>query len=284
MNDNTIDLETLQSRFLGALLEPEASGQGLTGHISGDDAQAARRIGIYRNAYTVRLIDALQDTFGHTLVYLGDAVFEQAARAFIAAHPSNHGNLRWYGSQFAPWLTTSFTADPDVGEMAELDYTLRWAFDGLDAKPMSMQELALIPAEAWEAIGFSLVPTAKCLTFRMNTVAIWHALDQSQPPPDAAPLAEPGNVLIWRYGLQPHFRSICKVEAMALQLIQQGRSFSYLCSELEKQFPEISVPTVAGAMLHRWIGDELLLSMQCGIPPAVRTLPPSATTWAYTAG
>jgi hypothetical protein len=263
MNDNTIDLETLQSRFLGALLETEASGHGLNGHINcGGDAQAARRIAIYRNAYEVRLIDALQDTFAHTLLYLGDAVFEQAARAFIAAHPSNHGNLRWYGSQFAPWLTAHFAADPDVGEMAELDYTLRWAFDGPDAKPLSMPELALIPAEAWETICFSLVPTAKCLTVRMNTVAIWHALDQSQPPPDAAPLSEPGSVLIWRYGLQPHFRSICKMEAMAIQFIQQSRSFSYLCSELEMQFPEISVPTVAGALLRRWIEDELLLIRQ----------------------
>jgi hypothetical protein len=259
MSDIAINLETLQGIFLAELMAPEATGHRLSGHITNrGDEHVVRRIAIYRNAYEVRLIEALQDTFGHTLIYLGDAVFEQAARAFIAAHPSKHGNLRWYGSQFAPWLTKIFPADPDVGEMAELDYTLRWAFDGQDAEPLSMVELALIPAEAWETISFSMVPTAKCLTFRMNTLAIWHALDSSQLPPDAAPLPEPCNVLIWRYEMQPHFRSTCRVEAMALQHLQQGRSFSCLCSELEKQFPEISVPTVAGAMLRRWVEEALI--------------------------
>ncbi len=58
---------------------------------------AADRLAIYRNAYQVRLIEALDDTYPMLHALLGDEVFVALGEAFVAAHPSVHRSIRWYG-------------------------------------------------------------------------------------------------------------------------------------------------------------------------------------------
>jgi len=48
----------------------------------------ADRLGIYRNAYRVRLIEALDDTYPVLHALLGDEVFIALSWEFVADHPS----------------------------------------------------------------------------------------------------------------------------------------------------------------------------------------------------
>ena len=50
----------------------------------------ADRLGIYRNAYRVRLIEALDDTYPVLHALLGDEVFVALGEEFVSAHPSVH--------------------------------------------------------------------------------------------------------------------------------------------------------------------------------------------------
>src|SRR3984893_8547971 len=62
------------------------------------------RLGIYRNAYRVRLIEALDDTYPVLHAVLGDEVFLALGEEFVAAHPSVHRSIRWYGGELAEFL------------------------------------------------------------------------------------------------------------------------------------------------------------------------------------
>ena len=64
----------------------------------------AERVQVYRNAYRVRLSDALKDTHPVLFKILGDEVFESLGDAFIDAHPSVHRSIRWYGRELADFL------------------------------------------------------------------------------------------------------------------------------------------------------------------------------------
>src|SRR5271163_4495362 len=66
---------------------------------------AEARLAIYRHAYRVRLIDALDDTHSALHKLLGDETFESLAELFIVAHPSVHRSIRWYGRELADFLT-----------------------------------------------------------------------------------------------------------------------------------------------------------------------------------
>jgi hypothetical protein len=256
MNTAAPALEALQADFIDHL--QDAPSRLAAAVAEGGRIGIERRLAIYHNAYSARLVEALQDSFGHTLMYLGDEGFEAVARGYLAAHPSAHPNLRWFGGRFAAWLAEVCADDPDIGELAALDWALRLAFDGADAPLLGLDALAALPPEAWATVRLVWHPTCQRLRLQHNTLAIWQALDQEQAPPEACALATPTELLVWRRELQPHFRSLGGFEAAALDRLLGGAGFAATCEALQAEFPELDTAPQAGALLRRWIEDGLL--------------------------
>ena len=73
---------------------------------------AARVLAIYRHAYRVRLIEALDETYPVLHGLLGDEAFATLGEAFVAAHPSVHRSIRWYGRELAEFLAAAAALSP----------------------------------------------------------------------------------------------------------------------------------------------------------------------------
>lgn len=233
--------------------------------VDGDAAHAAQRLDIYRNAYRIRLCDALADAYEKTRLYLGDEHFERVSLRYIAAHPPVARSLRWFGDRLADGLAQWMPGEPAAAELAKLDWTLRAAFDGPDAPLLAAAGLASVPPERWSTLGLMLHPTARLLAFSHNTVAIWQALNDGEEPPPLQRGDEAVTWLIWRKGLQPHFRSLHPVEAALLRGLLDGRSFAAACEQAEALQPAgdgaAGSSTIAehiGWCLRQWLEDELL--------------------------
>lgn len=248
-------LETLQTEFQALLLDQP---QQFAVAVKPGGIGVERRLAIYHQAYRARLVETLLDSYGHTATYLGDQAFEREARAYVIAYPSSHPSLRWFGAAFPAWLAERHPCDPDIAELAALDWALREAFDAADAKALTRADLAALSTEAWATVGFGLPPSYRRLRLSRNTLAIWQALDQGEAPPAAEALAHALDVLIWRRGSSPHFRSLAVFEAAALDALAQGRSFAALCEILSERFPEKDTASEAGGLLRRWVEEELL--------------------------
>lgn len=251
-------LEALQVALQQHLLGCVTASWSLQAAIRPGGIGPAHRLGIYHHAYRARLIETLRDSFGHTHGYLGDAGFDAEALAFVERHPSSHANLRCYGEGFAAWLAARLPGDGEVGELAALDWALRRAFDSADAPALALSDLAGQPPEAWVHAPLHLQDGAALLHFGFNTLALWQALDDERPPPAPATLPAPGDVLVWRIGHRPHFRSLAAPEAAALAQALRGSSFATLCESLAQDFPALDAASTAGAMLKRWADDGLL--------------------------
>lgn len=249
-------LQALQASFQRHLLEgaPEIATAVVAGHGMG----TARRLQIYHRAYRARLADALRDSFGHTARYLGEDWFSADALAFIEATPSNHASLNDYGAGLPAWWALRYPQDPDIAELATLDWALRRAFDGPDAPVLTLADLGAVAPDAWGRIGFVLHPTYRRLVFTHNTLAVWSALDQEQTPPTAATLPTPTDLLVWRRGHRPHFRSLGAIERTALNALHAGASFAALCTDLAAQHPQADIAVEAGSLLRRWVEEDLL--------------------------
>src|SRR5690348_15127611 len=65
---------------------------------------AETRLGIYRDAYRFRLIDALASNYPILQKYLGDDAFQELALLYIDAHPSLFRSIRWFGNQLENFL------------------------------------------------------------------------------------------------------------------------------------------------------------------------------------
>jgi len=252
-----MNLAELQNDFQRALFDTECKGADWISE-SARGLSARERLDIYYNAYRFRLVDVLLDTFEHTAIYLGDDWFNQLAMDYVQSHPSTYKNIGLYGKGFPEFLAEQLPEDMEVSELALMDWKLRRAFDGADSAVMTQDDLQQLASEG-SSIHFQAVPTLTTCTHHFNTLDIWHAINQEQTPPVVEQLPEPIEILIWRKGHSPHFRSLSTFESAAIARVSDGDTLEAIGSALEEDFPDADV-TEFGVMLHRWLEDEIIIA------------------------
>ena len=252
-----MNLGELQTSFQKVLLDAQCIGadwvKGSARNLTSRD-----RLYIYHNAYRVRLIDVLLDTFEHTAIYLGDDWFHQLASDYVQSHHSTHTNIGLYGKEFPDFLAEQLADDLEVSELALMDWKLRRAFDGPDSTVMTQEDLQRLASEGNINFRLQAVATLSITTQHFNTLDIWQAINNDEHPPVVRRLDEPVDILIWRKGHSPHFRSIAKIESAAIACMSSKDSLDAIGVALGKDFPEADVTTDFGIMLHRWLDDEIL--------------------------
>lgn len=219
-------------------------------------ARAAAGLDIYRNNYRSQLVACLSETFEQLHAWLGDEAFAAAARTHIQLHPPHGWTLGIYGDGFDRTLATLYPDDPEVAELAWLEWALAQAFTGPDVEPIAQDTWAVVD---WDTARLICAPTMRIGMAVTNAGAIWSALAAGEEPPAATFLGEAGAMLVWRQDLTPCFRTIEAVERRALEAIQAGCSFGTLCAELVAAAGEAGVQQ-AGALLGQWLRDGLIIA------------------------
>jgi hypothetical protein len=221
------------------------------------------RLGIYRNAYRVRLIEALDDTYPIVHAVLGDEVFQALGEEFVAAHPSVHRSIRWYGGELAEFLSQCppYAEQPILAELALLEWTLAEVFDAADAEPKPRAALSAIDASAWSELRFEFHPSLRRLHLQWNTTAVWQAMSRAAAPPDPACGEEPMPWLLWRQNLQNYFRSMTADEAAALDAALRGATFGEVCAALGDWLPDDEIPLRAATLLGLWADSGIIVGI-----------------------
>jgi hypothetical protein len=221
------------------------------------------RLGIYRNAYRVRLIDALGETYPVLHAVLGDEDFAALAEEFIAATPSVHRSIRWYGAQLAEFLKqqSPCAEQPIFAELALLEWTLAEVFDAADAECVTRAAFAAIDAAAWSGLTFAFHPSLRRLHLQWNTVPVWRAMSREESPPDPQCAATPMPWLLWRQNLQNYFRSLSADEAAALAAALLGKNFGEICQALAEWLPPDEIPLRAASLLGAWADSGLIVGI-----------------------
>jgi hypothetical protein len=224
---------------------------------------AQERLAIYRNAYQVRLIDALHETYPVLHGLLGDEVWVELGEAFVAEHPSMFRSIRWYGRELADFLSGNepFSTEPILAEVALLEWTLSEVFDATDAQPLGRAALAAVDPAAWGTLKFRFHPSLRRLDFSWNTAAVWKAMsaDDTPPRPERAAAAMPW--LLWRQELQNYFRSMNALEATALEAARSGLNFAEICETLSAVMAPEKIPAAAAGLLGTWADSGIIIGI-----------------------
>ena len=249
---------------------------GLQRHLLGEDSgvssaivdapplPAVERLAIYKNAYRVRLIDALHETYPVLHGLIGDELWVALGEAFVAAHPSPHRSIRWYGRELAGFMaaTPPFDASPILSEMATLEWTLSEVFDAEDADSIQRLSLAAVQPSAWSGLKFVFHPSLRRLKFVWNTAAVWKAMSADETPPRPQQAEAPAPWLLWRQDLQNYFRSMRGHEAAALDVALRRGCFGEICTELSEWMPEDEVPAAAAGFLGAWADSGIIIALE----------------------
>src|SRR5262245_41797708 len=98
-----LPLPDLQRAFFHAVSagHDDAAAPELLAAIRGDERLAAsERLAVYARMYCARLVDVLREDYPRVAAVLGNDDFADLTHAYLAAHPSTHPSLRWFGRSF----------------------------------------------------------------------------------------------------------------------------------------------------------------------------------------
>ncbi|MBI5783651.1 MAG: putative DNA-binding domain-containing protein [Gammaproteobacteria bacterium] len=289
-------LADLQSDFQSFLL---SGGENMPGRVTGTaKVSAETRLAIYYDAYRLRLLEALASNYPVLRAWIGDEEFEKAGLAYLAAHPSRHFSIRYFGHRLPEFLaaTGPWSDKPYIAEMASLEWVLSETFDAENGAVMGVEDMARIPVDAWPLMRLQLHPAVRRLDLRWNVPTIWKAVNQNTdaenssdscrgetsatpaagkghhgetaftgvPPPQAGEY--PRSWLIWRQDLRIYFRSLSVDEAWALDAARAGESFAAVCEGMCEWIDARNVALHAAGLMKQWITDgivsEIILSGQ----------------------
>ncbi len=224
------------------------------------DSSSAKRLGIYHHAYRARLTEVLSDSFAKTLLYMGSDNFEAEAQAFVVAQPPHTRSLGRYGDAFPAYLAQRYPDNPELHELAQLDWDLRTRFDSVDAPALdaaAVQTASPAQESTWLTWAQPLHASLVLRSITSNVVQIWRAIEDDVEVPEVQRLDAPKTLAIWRKGNQPHFQTLDADEATFVRELQDGSSIEATADALAGT-AQLSDPGRLAGWLQAWLRNGLL--------------------------
>ncbi|WP_424195733.1 putative DNA-binding domain-containing protein [Ampullimonas aquatilis] len=265
-------LLTLQNQFQQGLVKqimPKQLFNSQPNPANSDGRQIAdlpTRFGIYTFAFRSRLEEALRDNYPILHKVVGDDAFSEIAHAYLAAHPSQHPSIRWFGHLLSEFLSSheNLIPHPAIVDLVRMEWAVRSAFDGADAPLLNAATLAQLAPEQWADLPLRLHPTAHILSVDWQVEPIWQTLTKDEAAEVTPPAPLVHDMLIWRKELVCYWRSLDNMEARLLESIKMGNtkadvSFGELCAACAWQVGEAGAASTAIQYLQQWLLDQLLV-------------------------
>lgn len=252
------DLATFQDAFQRAVIDGDEDVLVEIAENPKENRQVL--LGVYQNAYVLRLIEFLSNDYDKLHGLLGDDQFDEMARAYISANASTTRNARWFGARLPAFLrsTAPFSDTPIIGDMAAIELAIVDVFDAEDAPVLTLDDLTAIAPDDWPSLTFTPHPATRRLDSTTNADEIWRALHNDKTVPAPETLGEPRRVIAYRSNGMATFRVMGAGEAMMWDEAANGVTFSVLCEMLSMFAGEDEAATWAAGYLQGWIAAEML--------------------------
>ncbi len=255
-------LAELQAEFQSFLL---GQGGGIERMIVGSERAAAEeRLAVYADAYRLRLLEVLEEDFPGLKGLLGAEAFRVLGLAYIDAHPSNHPSVRWFGRHLARFLRESpaYRDRSELAEMAAFEWAQGEVTDAADSPAVSVEALAALAPGSWPEMRIVFQAALRRLDLVCNVPTLWGAFREGETPPALERAERPVWWLLWRKGIEVHWRSLDDDERLALDAARAGSAFGVICEELYERTGDAQVPLRAAGFLKQWATDGLIARLE----------------------
>jgi hypothetical protein len=245
-----------QAAFMQVLLDESA------GLPAGFSKRHAAGISVYRGNYRSALMDTLEATFVRTLGYVGQGPFRRAGAHHLIANPPRGWTIDEAGAGFDQTCAELFAENPEVAELAWLEWTMQQVAHAPDAAPLTPVEIAQASAgfddADWMQLHLALQPRADARIVHHDLNALWNGEGDTR-------LAEPRGCIVWREGERPAFMLVAADNARAFAAMAGGASYGEVIALLAgDSADEAELATAAmraGQMLGEWIGEGLVIAL-----------------------
>jgi hypothetical protein len=216
-----------------------------------DDTDRKTRIGVYADAYFLRLRDVLGEDFPRVAALLGDR-FDEVVKGYLEAFPSRWPSVRRLGHALSEFLRRRTDTPKCLADLAELEWARIEVFDAPDAECATIEDFVSIPAEAWPALRFSAIPAIKILRAQYPVHHLWSGERSLEVT------AGETSLRVWRANDCRVFHApMDERESAALSKMISGEPFAAIC-ETFADLPEAVAAQESAALLVRWIEDGII--------------------------
>ncbi|PTL83380.1 DNA-binding domain-containing protein [Vitiosangium sp. GDMCC 1.1324] len=220
--------------------------------------RATTGLAVYQNNYRSQLFGCLEASYPQLRRWIGDDAFREAAITHINSRPPRTWTLDAYGGDFGDTLLALFPHNPDVHELAWIEWALSEAFVAGDATPASNDELLRVD---WDMARLRLTPSLRQRVATTNADDIWSALQDAVEAPKSEMLDAPGGLVVWRCDFTSRLKRIDRVEHAALLSLRDDDRFGALCDTLVAHLGEEEGVTRAGTLLATWLGAGIVVGV-----------------------
>jgi hypothetical protein len=251
-------LMNLQNQFQNFLTQDNAE---IISNIMGTaKVSREKRMDIYKEAYRLRLIEALTANFPILEKYLGYEQFNKLANGYIDAYPSEFRSIRWFGDRLDLFLNENepYHVFPYLSEFANLEWCMTLSFDAREESVITLGAIGEVAPHLWETMRFRLHHSIHLLTFNWNVVDLWKSLSQDETPPDPVKQA-PQSWILWRQNLINRYCLLPTDEHLALASIAEGKKFGEVCELLSEWSEDPALK--AASLLKGWIEAGLIIEI-----------------------
>lgn len=226
-----------------------------------DSVSAGTRMGIYREAYRLRLVEALGSNYPRLRQLVGEHAFATLAEGYVAAHPSRYASIRWIGEALHSELARSFASKPWLAELARWEWAIAAAFDAPDLQPLTIERMKDFSSEDWPQLRFEFHPSLQRLRMQTNAPALFKALSEDGDAPAPSTARSNAEWIIWRQQITPCYRSLDASEAAALDTLLAQGTFESMCTALCDWHAPQDASLRAATLLRRWFEEDLVCNI-----------------------
>ena len=218
------ELRDIQTRVGAALVNPNSDDDAV-GLIA--DADAIRRLAIYRNNIASNAAGALRSIYPVIRKIVGTEFFDALARRYCEAHPSVSGDLNDIGGDFSSFVhgfepARELAYLPDV---ATLEWCVHRAHYAADHPPLALQSLDALMAGDVEQLVLKLHSAVAIVSSPFPLFQIWRMHQDDYAAEIDVDLASGGeDVVVHRPQFRAAVANLSAAEAAFLTSIVRGKA------------------------------------------------------------
>ncbi len=251
-------LPELQAAFARAVIERD-EGQLLADWIvSGRGLDAQARIGVYRNNVLSNYRNTLRAVYPVVLALVGEAFFNHASDAYALHHPSRSGDLNDFGGEFghflAGWPPAAQLAY--LSDIARLEWAMERVFHAMDAAPLDLRALALVPQEELPGLRLELHPASRIVCSPYPILRIWQVNQPGFSQDQTVDLHAGGDaLLVIRRGARVELDRLSAGELSLLQALAADHTLAQAHAHALEADPGLDLPAL---LQHHVLGGTLV--------------------------
>lgn len=251
------ELHELQARIGAALIDADADN-GAVALIA--NADAARRLAIYRNNITGNALGALRAIYPVTRKIVGTEFFDALARRYCEAHPSTRGDLNEIGGELSGFVRT-FEPARELSYLPDV-VTLEWhahrAHFAADHPPLDLRAIAGLLNGDVAHLMLTLHPAVALVSSGYPLFRIWETHQDDYSGEIEVDLASGGeHVVVYRPAFRATVAKLSVAEAAFLGSIQHGKPLgTALAAALET-----GDPFDFAARLSNWVAAHIIVAI-----------------------